>query len=80
MHQLDVLREAGVSVGSALLHVYYACGASHWSVLSRLNLASFVTTWMEPECEALMTESYNINYIDESEYPSTTSIQNRCDP
>ena len=24
-----------------------------------------------------MTESYNINYIDESEYPSTTSIQNR---
>ena len=49
-------------------------------LLSRLNLASFVTTWMEPECEALMTESYNINYIDESEYPSTTSIQNRCVP
>ena len=46
----------------------------------RLNLASFVTTWMEPECEALMTESYNINYIDESEYPSTTSIQNRRVP
>lgn len=43
----------------------------------RLNLASFVTTWMEPECEEIMTESYNINYIDESEYPSTTSIQNR---
>ncbi len=32
---------------------------------------------MEPECEEIMTESYNINYIDESEYPSTTSIQNR---
>ena len=47
-------------------------------VALRLNLASFVTTWMEPECEEIMTESYNINYIDESEYPSTTSIQNRC--
>ena len=35
---------------------------------------------MEPECEALMTESLNINYIDESEYPSTTSIQNRRAP
>ena len=47
---------------------------------NRLNLASFVTTWMEQECEALMTESYNINYIDENEYPSTTCIQNQRVP
>lgn len=26
----------------------------------------------------LIMESLNINYIDESEYPSTTDIQNRC--
>ena len=43
-----------------------------------LNLATFVTTWMEPEAEALMTESLNVNSIDQDEYPATTEIQNRC--
>src|SRR5262245_33674795 len=43
-----------------------------------LNLATFVTTWMEPEAEALMTESFNVNSIDQDEYPQTTEIQNRC--
>ncbi len=43
-----------------------------------LNLATFVTTWMEPEAEALMTESLNVNSIDQDEYPQTTEIQNRC--
>lgn len=33
---------------------------------------------MEPEADQLILESLNINYIDESEYPSTTNIQNRC--
>ena len=35
---------------------------------------------MEPEADQLILESLNINYIDESEYPSTTNIQNRCHP
>lgn len=43
-----------------------------------LNLASFVTTWMEPEAEKLMLESMNVNYVDAEEYPSSTEIQNRC--
>ena len=43
-----------------------------------LNLATFVTTWMEPEAETLMTESLNVNSIDQDEYPQTTEIQNRC--
>jgi glutamate/tyrosine decarboxylase-like PLP-dependent enzyme len=30
----------------------------------RLNLASFVTTWMEPECDKLIQVSVNKNYID----------------
>nr|CAB3487186.1 unnamed protein product [Digitaria exilis] len=38
----------------------------------RLNLASFVTTWMEPECDKLMLEAINKNYADMDEYP------NRC--
>ena len=43
-----------------------------------LNLASFVTTWMEPEAERLMMETLNKNYIDQDEYPQTTEMQNRC--
>ena len=44
----------------------------------RLNLASFVSTWMEPEAKQLMIESINKNYVDQDEYPQTTEIQNRC--
>ncbi|KAF3780683.1 Glutamate decarboxylase 4 [Nymphaea thermarum] len=44
----------------------------------RLNLASFVTTWMEPECDRLMTQAINKNYVDMDEYPVTTELQNRC--
>ncbi|XP_062184918.1 glutamate decarboxylase 2-like [Phragmites australis] len=44
----------------------------------RLNLASFVTTWMEPECDKLMLEAINKNYADMDEYPVTTELQNRC--
>ncbi len=34
---------------------------------SRLNLATFVTTWMEPEAEALMSETFDKNMIDKDE-------------
>nr|BAB32869.1 glutamate decarboxylase [Oryza sativa Japonica Group]BAB32871.1 glutamate decarboxylase [Oryza sativa Japonica Group] len=44
----------------------------------RLNLASFVTTWMEPECDRLILEAINKNYADMDEYPVTTELQNRC--
>lgn len=44
----------------------------------RLNLASFVTTWMEPECDKLIQQSLSKNYIDMDEYPITTEIQDRC--
>ncbi|CAD6260731.1 unnamed protein product [Miscanthus lutarioriparius] len=44
----------------------------------RLNLASFVTTWMEPECDKLILEGINKNYADMDEYPVTTELQNRC--
>ncbi|KAL7230442.1 hypothetical protein ACSBR2_008844 [Camellia fascicularis] len=44
----------------------------------RLNLASFVTTWMEPECDKLIMASMNKNYVDMDEYPVTTELQNRC--
>lgn len=44
----------------------------------RLKLASFVTTWMEPEVEQLMQESLNVNFVDLEEYPSSSEIHNRC--
>lgn len=43
-----------------------------------LNLASFVTTWMEPEAEKLMAEVMNKNFIDAEEYPQTAEIERRC--
>ncbi|CCU76866.1 glutamate decarboxylase [Blumeria hordei DH14] len=43
-----------------------------------LNLASFVTTYMEKEAEDLMMESLSKNFIDYEIYPQTAEIQNRC--
>jgi glutamate decarboxylase len=43
-----------------------------------LNVASFCTTWMEPEADKLIMETLDKNYIDQDEYPVTTEIQNRC--
>jgi glutamate decarboxylase len=45
---------------------------------SRLNLATFVTTWMDPEAEKLMAETFDKNMIDKDEYPATASIEERC--
>ncbi|MFA8451367.1 MAG: glutamate decarboxylase [Bacteroidales bacterium] len=45
---------------------------------ARLNLATFVTTWMEPEAIQLMTETMDKNMIDKSEYPQTAEIEKRC--
>jgi glutamate decarboxylase len=42
-----------------------------------LNLASFVTTWMEPEADKLIMESMDKNYVDNDEYPQTQIIQER---
>ncbi|CEJ89904.1 Putative Glutamate decarboxylase [[Torrubiella] hemipterigena] len=44
----------------------------------KLNLASFVTTYMEEEAEKLMTESFSKNFIDYEEYPQSADIQARC--
>lgn len=43
-----------------------------------LNLASFVTTYMEEEAEKLMHEALAKNFIDYEEYPQTADIQAKC--
>lgn len=42
-----------------------------------LNLATFVTTWMEPQAEKLIMETLNKNFVDQDEYPQTGVIQER---
>lgn len=44
----------------------------------RLNLATFVGTWMEPEADRLMQESLSKNLADKDEYPQTAEIEARC--
>ncbi|MBN1198764.1 MAG: glutamate decarboxylase [Bacteroidales bacterium] len=45
---------------------------------SRMNLATFVSTWMEPEARQLMAETFDKNMIDKDEYPQTAEIEMRC--
>ncbi|CAI9084556.1 glutamate decarboxylase [Candidatus Methylacidiphilum fumarolicum] len=44
----------------------------------RLNLATFVTTWMEKEAKELIAETLDKNLIDKDEYPTTAEIEKRC--
>jgi glutamate decarboxylase len=45
---------------------------------ARLNLATFVTTWMEPQAGQLMAECLDKNMIDKDEYPQTAALESRC--
>jgi len=45
---------------------------------SQQNLATFCTTWIEPEVKQLMDESADKNMIDKDEYPQTAAIEERC--
>jgi glutamate decarboxylase len=45
---------------------------------ARMNVATFVTTWMEPQAEKLMAECFDKNMIDKDEYPQTAELESRC--
>lgn len=45
---------------------------------SRLNLATFVSTWMDDYARRIMTENMDKNMIDKTEYPQTAEIERRC--
>jgi len=45
---------------------------------ARLNLATFVTTWMDDHATQLMRETFDKNMIDKDEYPQTAEIEMRC--
>lgn len=45
---------------------------------ARLNLATFVGTWMDDHANKLYAESYDKNMIDKDEYPETAAIEDNC--
>ena len=45
---------------------------------ARLNLATFVGTWMDPMAAKLYAETFDKNMIDKDEYPQTAAIEERC--
>ena len=45
---------------------------------ARLNLATFVGTWMDPYARRLYEETADKNMIDKDEYPATAAIETRC--
>ncbi|HEX5856856.1 MAG TPA: glutamate decarboxylase [Microbacterium sp.] len=45
---------------------------------ARLNLATFVGTWMDPYASKLYAETADKNMIDKDEYPQTAAIETRC--
>jgi len=45
---------------------------------SRQNLATFCSTWVEPEVHQLMDECIDKNMIDKDEYPQSAEIESRC--
>src|SRR6266487_4852495 len=42
------------------------------------NLATFVTTWMEPEARVVIDANLHRNFIDHAEYPRTFEVEQRC--
>jgi glutamate decarboxylase len=45
---------------------------------ARLNLATFVTTWMPSIADKLMSDTADKNMIDKDEYPQTAEFERRC--
>ena len=45
---------------------------------SRLNLATFVGTWMEPESRIVIDECLDKNIVDRDESPQTAELERRC--
>lgn len=46
--------------------------------VSRMNLATFCTTWVDDEARRLMTETLDKNIVDKDEYPQTAELERRC--
>ena len=45
---------------------------------ARLNLATFVSTWMDQNADKLYNEAFDKNAIDKDEYPATARLETNC--
>ena len=45
---------------------------------ARMNLATFVSTWMDEHANKLYAETFDKNMIDKDEYPQTAQIEQNC--
>ena len=45
---------------------------------ARLNLATFVGTWMDDQATKLYGDAFDKNMIDKDEYPATAAVETRC--
>ena len=45
---------------------------------ARLNLATFVGTWMDDHASRLYAESFDKNMVDKDEYPQTAAVEEYC--
>ncbi|MEU5417901.1 glutamate decarboxylase [Streptomyces sp. NPDC020667] len=66
-------REMGADVAYQLVHDELMLDGN-----ARLNLATFVSTWAEPQAERLLAECADKNMIDKDEYPQTAELETRC--
>lgn len=46
--------------------------------VSRTNLATFCTTWIDEYAQQLMQETIDKNIVDKDEYPQTAALEQRC--
>lgn len=46
--------------------------------VSRMNLATFCTTWVDDQARRLMNECLDKNIVDKDEYPQTAELEQRC--
>lgn len=51
---------------------------THSQTQPALNLATFVTTYMDDYATKLMNDAINVNYIDETEYPRIAVMTGKC--
>jgi glutamate decarboxylase len=66
-------RESDPRVAYALVHDELMLDG-----VSRMNLATFCTTWAEPEVHRLLDEALDRNIVDKDEYPQTAELERRC--
>ncbi|HEX8975874.1 MAG TPA: glutamate decarboxylase [Solirubrobacteraceae bacterium] len=72
---IDSLAENGIGLESAYEII---SGELLLDGQARLNLATFVTTWMPSLAARLMADTVDKNMIDKDEYPQTAEIEARC--